>query len=122
MKKTTVIKLPSTVKLGSHEYEVLFDETQEDKDFRGTFSSRRHKVYLNPLLVHQQLRVTYLHELVHAICDVNSIGAPEQDVARIAEGVSEVLFRNLGMDFDFGDVKSLERKEKSEGKTKEKKA
>lgn len=113
MSDNLVVKVPAVVELGSHEYEILFDEAHTgDKEFRGVFSSRMHKILLNPSLGHQQLRVTYIHEVVHAICDLGSVGAPEQDVAIIAEGIGELLFRGLGMDFDFSSVRTLERKEK----------
>lgn len=103
------IKVPPTIELGSHIYEVLFDAAQEDREFRGTFSDRRHKILLNPELHPQQLRITYLHEVLHTLFNFIGVTPPETDVIRLAEGLGEVLFTNLGIDFDFSTVGILER-------------
>jgi len=106
------IKVPSTIEMGSHSYQVIFDSAQDDREFRGTFSDRKHKIFLSTCLHSQQLRVTFVHELIHLICELNDVRPPEQDINRFAEGVSELLFRNFDIDFDFSTVPILERIEK----------
>lgn len=108
------MKVPSRITIASHEYEVLFDDFQEDKEFRGTFSTRRHTILLNPHLHPQHVRVTFLHELVHLICEVKDIGMREEEVHGMAEGLGDILFRCLGLDFDFSDIEVTDRDGKHE--------
>ena len=103
------MKVPNIIELGSHKIEVILDGFQEDKVFRGTFSPRGQRMLLNPKLPHQQLRVTFLHELVHLICDVDDIELSEQDTNRLAESLGDILFRCFGLDLDFSEIKLLER-------------
>lgn len=107
------MKVPNIIKLGSHEVEVIFDDTQEDKGWRGTYSNRLHKILLNPTLHPQHLRITFLHEIVHYICDVEDMSPSEQDVSRMAESLGDLLFRCFGLDFDFSGIKTLVKKEES---------
>jgi len=104
------IVIPPIIKIGSHEYDIIFDEAQDDKSWRGTFSDRQHKIILNPKLHPQQLRITFLHEIIHLTCDLNSLEPPEQDVDRLAESLGDLLFRWLGVDLDLSEVPTLERK------------
>lgn len=106
------MKVPNIIELGCHEVEVLFDDAQEDKGWRGTYSNRTHKILLNPGIHPQHLRVTFLHELVHFICDVGDMSPSEQDISRLAEGLGDILFRCFGLEFDFSGIEVLVRKYK----------
>jgi len=106
------IIVPKVIKIGSHEYEVMFDALQEDREFRGTLLVRTHKILLNPSLHPQQLRVTFIHELFHLACEFNDLTPPESDVVGVSEALSDILFRSFDIDLDFSEVPTLERKEK----------
>ena len=110
--KEIKVKIPPTLRHESHVYEVVFDDTQEEKEFKGTYSERLHMIFLNPKTHPQQLRITYLHEILHLLFNSSNIDPTEQDVVRLAEGLGEVLFSNLGIDFDFSEVPVLERSSK----------
>lgn len=111
-----IVKVPPTIEMMSHSYDIIFDEAQDDREFRGTFSDRGHKILLSTQLHSQQLRVTFLHELFHLLCELNCISPPEHDVARFSEGIAELLYRNLGIDLDFSEVPVLERSNKVDSK------
>lgn len=98
------LKVPTNIKIGSHEYKVLFDEREEDGNFRGSILHKYHEILLNPDIHPQQLRVTFIHEVMHAVAHTYSIVPPEEDVSRLAEGIAELLFNNLGVDLDFSDI------------------
>lgn len=106
------IKIPSKITIGSHEVELIFDGFQEDKGFRGTYSNRNHTILLSPTIHPQHLRITFLHELIHLICDVDDMNPPEQDVSRLSESLGDFLFRCLDLEFDFSEIPVLERKVK----------
>jgi len=104
------IKIPSKITIASHEVELLFDDLQEDKGWRGTYSNKAHRILLNPDIHPQHLRITFLHELIHYLCDIGDMSPSEQDVSILAESLGDFLFRCLGLDFDFSGVGTLERK------------
>lgn len=106
------LKVPRFIKMGSHDYEVVFDTVQGDREFRGTFADKKHQIFLNPDQHPQQTRVTFWHELIHLICCLGDIGIPDSDVNRLAEGTVEYLIRNHNIDFDFSEIPMLERSPK----------
>ena len=102
------LAVPNIIALGSHEYKVFFDEREEDGDFNGSFLHRKAEILLNPNVPHHQLRVTFIHELVHAICRVYCVKLEEDDVSPLAEGITEILTRNFGIDFVFSTTPKRE--------------
>lgn len=103
------VKIPKVISIGSHSYQVFFDEAQEDSDYKGTASYRKHKIFLNPNLHPNQTRVTFLHEIFHIVGGVNDTHPPEQDVVRLAESFSDFLFRCLELDLDFSEIPKIDR-------------
>ncbi len=99
-----IIKIPPHIQIASHTYTLWFDPREDDSDFSGSALYRHHEVLLNPELHHQTLRVTFLHELLHIINLVFDIKAPEETVRGFGEGLANILFNNLDIDFDFSDV------------------
>lgn len=106
----TTIKIPKTISIGSHDYNVIFDEREEDSEFRGSALHRHHEILLNPFTHPQQRRVTFLHEVLHVIDETFEVRPPDPDVSRLAEGMGQLLFSNLGIDFDFSDIPTREVK------------
>ena len=98
------IEVQPKLKIASHTYQVLFDEREDDGDFRGSALHRHHEVALNPKLHAQQLRVTYLHEVLHVIDQSYCMHLSEDAVGPLAEGLAEFLFNNLGIELDFSKI------------------
>jgi len=109
-----IVKIPKTITIASHEVELLLDGAQDDKGWRGTYSTRTQTILLNPQLLPGQLRVTLLHEIVHLICDIDDMSPSEQDINRLAESLGDILFRCFGIDFDLSEIPILERKTRDE--------
>ena len=57
---------------------------------------------LSPLLERNQ---TLLHEVFHIISESFRCSLDEDTVERLANGMGEFLFDNLGIEFDWGDIK-----------------
>ena len=98
------IKVPRVIKVGSHSYKVYFDGREDDGDFRGSALHNHHEILLNPTLHREQLRVTFIHEVLHIIGQVFDERMPEESTIRTAEGLGILLFSNLGIDFDFSSI------------------
>jgi len=103
------IRVPLSVSIGSHSYRVILDESEDDGDHSGTCLHHKSEIRLNPLIHKDQLRITYLHECIHLICRVYDINPPETEVTRLAEGIGELLYRNLELDLDFGNIPKVKR-------------
>ena len=99
-----IVKVPKEIKIGSHTYKVWFDEREDDGDFRATTLHGKCEVLLNPRLHPQQLRVTYLHEVLHVLGEAYSQKLPEEAVGVLAEALGTLLFSVLDLDFDFSDI------------------
>ncbi len=99
-----IIKIPKEIRIGSHTYKVWFDEREDDSGFIGSSLHRRHEILLNPDIHIQQKRVTFLHEALHVINECYGIRPPDEDIERLAEGIGQLLFSNLDIDFDFGNI------------------
>ena len=99
-----VTKIPYNIQIASHTYKVWFDEREKDGDFRGSALHRYHEILLNPDLHKQQIRVTFLHEVIHVICQTFDLSPSESETHRLAEGIADFLFSNLNINFDFSDI------------------
>ena len=99
-----IVKVPKEVKVGLHTYKVWFDEREDDGDYHGSTLHRKREILLNPKLHPQQLRVTLLHEVVHALCAAYSLKLQEGDVDVLGEALGTFLFSVLDLDFDFSDI------------------
>jgi len=55
------VKVPKVIQIGSHSYNVFFDEVQADQGNGGSISYKRHRIYLAPGLHPDELRISFLH-------------------------------------------------------------
>ena len=99
-----VIKVPSEIKIGAHTYKIWFDEREEDGDYKGSTLHRKREVLLNPLLHKQDLRITYLHEVMHILSDAYNQKMPEDEVGVMAQALGVFLYNNLGIELDFSNI------------------
>ena len=103
---TNLIKVPATINIGSHSYRIWFDEREDDGDFKGSTLYRKREVLLNPSQHPQDLKITYLHEVIHTIAEAYSQRVPEEAVAVLAQGLGTFIYNNLDIDLDFSDIPS----------------
>ena len=99
------IKIPKIIKIGSHSYKVYFDEREDDGDFRGSALHSHHEILLNPSLHKEQLRITFIHEVLHIIGQVFDMrDQSDECILKTAEGLGILLFSDLGISFDFSNI------------------
>lgn len=103
-KPCVVIKVPREVKIGAHTYRVWFDEREEDGDYKGSTLFRKREILLNPVIHKQDLRITYLHEVLHAVTDAYNQKVPEEAIGVIAQAMGAWLYGDLGIDVDFSNI------------------
>ena len=96
------MKIPKTIKVGGHTYQVVFTEGLWMKE--GNIGVSHHNtnqiIQIDPKIHPEQIGCTFWHETIHAINRVynnNQLG--ESDVDAISEGVFQV-FSDLGIIFE----------------------
>lgn len=97
-------KLPKTIKVGAHSYEIIFPYTFKEVDgYLGLHDGLQRKIFIaandfagNPR-ADSDIYKTLLHELIHAVdsvylkCRLGEEGDEEKIVDSLAEGLLQVL-------------------------------
>ena len=98
------IKVPQSIKIGNFNYNVKFTEHMKvDENWRGSCSQRRGLIEIDPIGGDSMNR-TLIHEVIHMIGFNYECGFDEDTVTRIAHGVAELIFDNLGIGLDWSDI------------------
>lgn len=99
------VKVPKQIKIGSHTYAVMYRyHLGKDEGFRGTIEHRPQEIHIDPINPLSQRNVTLLHECIHLITTVWSVGLDDDAIDRIAEGLGELLYNNFGIELDWSDI------------------
>ena len=100
------VKVPKRIKIGINTYSVSFlaDEVLNDNEF-GACWHRKQYITVDPSSHPTQRYTTFLHELIHLIEKSYVFRIEDDNVDRIAQGMGEFMRDNLGIEFDWGDIK-----------------
>jgi len=96
-----MVKLPERVKVGGHNYKVLFPyQFKERTDFCGQCDIMLNEIRLdqndqkgNPLPSSKVL-AHFIHEVLHALSDVWSVDLKEEKVVKLEQGITALLVDN----------------------------
>ena len=103
------ILIPRQIKIATHPYEIVLKPHLRDDDKRlGSANHRIQRIEIEPDQCPSDLTVVLLHEIIHIIERAYNCDISDPDVDRIAQGMAEFLFNNLGIELDWGDIKKLE--------------
>lgn len=99
------VKIPKTIKIGTLLYGVVFTPhlVADDKLF-GRTDTRRQEIQIDNDIPFSCMNITLLHEILHIIQDVYRVDMTDENTDRVASGIAELLFNNLGIEFDWSDV------------------
>lgn len=98
------VKIPQSVKIGNFNYKIKFTEHLKiDENWRGSCNQRTGLIEIDPIGGDSMNR-TFVHEVIHMIdfnygCDLN-----EDTASRIAHGIAEFIFDNLGIELEWDDI------------------
>ena len=101
------VKIPKTVKFLTHTYKIRFDSTALNS--QGTQGMVRH-IYQDIILdkdhtAKSETDQIFLHEYIHIIERHTGMKLDDSDIERITEGLAELLFTSLGIEFDWSLIK-----------------
>ncbi len=102
------IKVPQKIKIGLCELAVKCNQhLRDDEGYAGITNFRTSEIQVLPQLVPRRKDATLLHELIHVFEDMYHFRLSEDDNWRIAEGMLEFMVNNLGIEFDWSEIKEL---------------
>lgn len=103
------IKIPIEIKMATHTYKVVFKEHLNlDERNLGTINHRTQTIELEPTLAPSEINTCLLHEIVHLIQRVYGCDLSDTDTDRLAQGMAEFLFNNLGIKFIWDDIRAIQ--------------
>ena len=95
------MKIPKTVKVGGHTYEIKYaSDLVRDDNQLGVMCWQRGEMLLESRQSESSLATTFLHEMLHAIDrHYNSRRLSEEDTDRLSEGLFQAL-SDMGISFE----------------------
>jgi hypothetical protein len=88
--------IPARVRIGAHDYEVIFDDVDGDSDSRfGHCYPRKLQIYIDPRVSPSQQEETFIHEVAHAICSQVRAFPPTESGADEEERIVQSLCHGL---------------------------
>ena len=100
------VKVPGEIKIGIYPYKIdLVPNLKLNKGNWGTTNHTEKTIVLDSGLPLLELNQTLLHEVFHVVSVVFMCGLDEDNVERLANGMGELLFDNLDIEFDWSDIK-----------------
>ena len=109
---TTKIKIPPKITIGCHTYKLFRAGDEELVGFDGTAAHRAELLYIAKSLPITRQNTAFVHECLHTIIrvwDIKELMGEDAEgvINRLDEGLGELLFNNLGIEFDWSDIKDL---------------
>ena len=100
------VKIPKEIKIGVYPYRVIpTPHLKLNKGNWGTTNHTEKTIVLDSALPSLELNQTLIHEVLHIISVVFMCSLDEDNVERLANGMGEFLFDNLGIEFDWSDIR-----------------
>ena len=98
------VKIPREIKILTHTYKIRFDTKELASVGAGGLTKHLYQeiVLDNKISPKSELDQIFLHEYIHTIERHFCVKINDDDVERISEGLAELLFTNLGIEFDWG--------------------
>lgn len=99
------VKVPREIKIATHTYRIAFDpHMRHDEACYGQVNHREQVVNIESSVPPSQRDQTLIHEIVHIVDKVYVCRMDEDDLERISNGIAELLFNNLGIEFVWDDI------------------
>ena len=102
------IKVPQKIRISAEDYEIFFQPHLSVDDAQsGQVWFRKNLIRVDPCFPRSAQFATLIHEVIHIIDRCYKCHLEEDNVERLARGISEFLANNLGIEFDWSDIKEL---------------
>ena len=101
------VKIPKEIKLLTHTYKIKFDTKELASAGTGGLTKHLYQEIILDNVAYKPSEVDqiFLHEYIHVIERHLCVKLDDADVERISEGLADLLFNNLGIEFDWSLIK-----------------
>ncbi len=101
------LKIPSKINIGAYEYGIKYRKGMvKHSASTGQCYTSESQIWIDPDELKQTRDVTFFHEAVHCIGDVERINFEEGDIDRLAHCLTRIFNDNFGVEFDWSGIKS----------------
>ena len=106
------VKIPAKIRIGTHTYTIELDPHlhSDDKDY-GLINYRTQTIRIwsdAPKSIKDQ---SLLHEVIHLSQHIYRVDITDADIDRIAQCMCDFMINNLGIDLDWGNIKSNKKED-----------
>ena len=97
------VKIPKEIRLLTHKYKIRFDTKELASAQAGGLTRHLYQEIILDNVANPKSEVDqiFLHEFLHVIERHLCVKIDDADVERISEGLAELLFTSLGIEFDW---------------------
>ena len=100
------VKVPKKIKIATHLYDVKYDlHLRHDEACYGQVNHRNQIISIETSVPPSIRNQTLLHEVIHIVDKTYVCRMDEDDLERLSNGLSEFLFDNLGIEFDWSLIR-----------------
>ena len=102
------VKIPPKIKVSIGDYEIFYQpHLSIDESQCGQVWFRKNLIRIDPCFPANEQFVTLIHEVLHIVDRFYKCHLEEDNVDRIARGISEFLVNNLGIEYDWSDIREI---------------
>jgi len=99
------VKVPQNISIGAYDYKIGYASgLVSDFKFLGQAIADKQIIKIEPDTTAQTKGISLWHELIHSIADVYGCGLDEDNINRLAQGVSSIVSRDFGIEFDWINI------------------
>lgn len=100
------VKIPKTIKIGAHTYSIKFNPHLHCDEARyGNCNHRTQEIQIWSEAPDSLKDECLIHEVIHIAELCCRIDVADSDIDRISHIILELLSENLGIEFDWSDIK-----------------
>jgi hypothetical protein len=90
-----ICRIPESITLSGFRIKTLYNPTLlADRERYGEYCSRTMTITLDSNLSDQRKALTYVHELVEAIKDINHVDMDESTIQAVGIGIHQIILQN----------------------------
>ncbi len=100
-----IVKVPKEIKSYSHPYRIVFKENLWLVDeHQGDIDHINQVIRLEPKNPPSQRAISLIHEVLESVNRHDRCRMDDDTIERLAHGIGEFLFDNLGLEFDWQEI------------------
>ena len=106
------VKIPEKIFSLTHPYRIKFQRRLwMEENTQGYINHTTQIIGIEPECPPSQRDVTLIHEVIESVNRHTRCGLDDTQIDRVAHGIAEFFFSNLGIEFDWSDITEVNDKQ-----------